>query len=77
MKTQTIDITKLRKGTVVDNGRKVQPCPICGKKGIVIKYTNHPGLNFCYHSLKITSTPFGLLPEPQQQCNLKQLNSKE
>jgi hypothetical protein len=44
----TLDFTKRRKGSTAENGRKIEVCPKCGRKGTVSRY--HDGGMMIVHT---------------------------
>ena len=62
--TQTIDFTKMRKGTRTRGTRKIEICPNCGRKGERVNYSK--GEAGVTHKLEYR----GVLPEATDFCLL-------
>jgi len=68
-----LDFTKRRKGSIAEDGRRIELCPKCGRKGTVSRYKNGSGL--CVHTAENHGFALGVRdfcslakPSPHQFC---------
>lgn len=56
-----LDFTKRRKGSVAENGRKIEVCPNCGRKGTISRYTGkNLGSGVCVHKAEDNGIGLGV-----------------